>query len=57
MVNANIVDPDKAPRSAVSDLCQHCLPVGGLKTEMCCRSPIHYENTPIQIRRKLHLQN
>ena len=29
--NANSVDPDQTPRSAVSDLCLHCLPISLLR--------------------------
>ena len=40
---SNSEDPDHAPRSAASDLGLH-------------KRAVHYENTPIQIYRKFHLQ-
>ena len=34
LFNANSVDPDQTPRSAASDLSQHCLPMSVLRDAM-----------------------
>ena len=38
VLNANSVDPDQTPHSAVSDLGQHCLPI----TLLALYSTLHY---------------
>ena len=58
-LNANSVDPDQGPRSAASDLGLHCLPCAFYGTpgfNGLTITSLHYENTPIQIYRKFHLQ-